>query len=122
MTARYDPYRDPFQTQTAVQEPQRAVYAPILEETPVLVRHHDGSFVVSKHEDVVFINQHPAALGNGAAGVRMGGDQQLIPLDLDGPDHRKYRRLLDPLFSPKAPSVRRCSRCCSVSGRARRRR
>jgi cytochrome P450 len=32
----------------------------------------------------------------------MGGDQKLIPLDLDGPDHRKYRRLLDPLFSPKA--------------------
>jgi cytochrome P450 len=102
MTQRYDMYRDPIATAAAVQEPQTAVYRPLLEETPVLRREYDGSFVVSNHADVVFLNQHPAVLGNGTAGVPMGGDQKLIPLDLDGPDHRKYRRLLDPLFSPKA--------------------
>jgi len=26
----------------------------------------------------------------------------LIPLSIDGPEHRRYRRLLDPLFAPKA--------------------
>lgn len=102
MAKRYDMYRDPIAAEAAVQEPQTAVYRPLVEETPVLRRQHDGSFVVSRHADVVFLNQHPAVLGNGTAGVPMGGDQQLIPLDLDGPDHRKYRRLLDPLFSPKA--------------------
>jgi cytochrome P450 len=103
MTKRYDMYRDPIASVVAVQDPQAEVYRQLLEKTPVLRREHDGSFAVSKHADVVFLNQHPAVLGNGTAGVPMGGeDQRLIPLDLDGPDHRKYRRLLDPLFSPKA--------------------
>lgn len=102
MTKRYDMYKDPIATAAAVPEPQTAVYKTLVEETPVLRREYDGSFVVSKHADVVFLNQHPAVLGNGTAGVPMGGDQKLIPLDLDGPDHRKYRRLLDPLFAPKA--------------------
>jgi len=102
MAKRYDMYRDPVATDAAVQEPQTAVYRTLVEDTPVLRREYDGSFVVSRHADVVFINQHPAVLGNGTAGVPMGGEQKLIPLDLDGPDHRKYRRLLDPLFSPKA--------------------
>ena len=102
MSKQYDMYKDPLMTATAVLEPQTAVYRTLVEDTSVLRREYDGSFVVSKHADVVFINQHPAVLGNGTAGVPMGGDQKLIPLDLDGPDHLKYRRLLDPLFSPKA--------------------
>jgi cytochrome P450 len=102
MTKRYEMYKDPLMTAAAVLEPQTAVYQTLVEDTPVLRREYDGSFVVSRHADVVFINQHPAVLGNGTAGVPMGGEQKLIPLDLDGPDHLKYRRLLDPLFSPKA--------------------
>jgi cytochrome P450 len=102
MSKRYDMYGDELASRAAVQEPQSEVYGPMLDRTPVLRKERDGSFVVSKYADVVFLNQHPAVLGNGAAGVPMGGDQALIPLDLDGPDHRTYRRLLDPLFSPKA--------------------
>jgi cytochrome P450 len=32
---------------------------------------------------------------------RMGNSRPLIPLELDPPDHRKFRKLLDPLFTPK---------------------
>ncbi|HUR77080.1 MAG TPA: cytochrome P450 [Acidimicrobiales bacterium] len=35
------------------------------------------------------------------AGQFMGAGRPLIPLMLDGEDHTKYRRLLDPLFAPK---------------------
>lgn len=31
-----------------------------------------------------------------------GAGVALIPLEIDGPDHAKWRRLLDPLFAPKA--------------------
>jgi cytochrome P450 len=42
----------------------------------------------------------------------LGATEPLIPLMIDGPEQRTYRRLLDPLFSPKAvqrlvPEVRR---------------
>ena len=33
--------------------------------------------------------------------VNIGNDVPLIPLSVDPPDHAKYRRLLDPQFSPK---------------------
>ena len=33
--------------------------------------------------------------------VKVGNEVPLIPLSVDPPDHAKYRRLLDPQFSPK---------------------
>ena len=33
--------------------------------------------------------------------VKIGNDVPLLPLSVDPPDHAKYRRLLDPQFSPK---------------------
>ena len=36
------------------------------------------------------------------AGAYMGAGRPLIPLMLDGDEHTKYRKLLDPLFAPKA--------------------
>jgi cytochrome P450 len=32
---------------------------------------------------------------------RMGNSRPLLPMELDPPQHRKYRKLLDPLFTPK---------------------
>jgi cytochrome P450 len=57
---------------------------------------------VTRRDDVIFINQHKSVFGNGEAGPQMGAEQRLIPLDIDGEDHTKFRRLLDPLFAPKA--------------------
>src|SRR5258708_37360662 len=31
----------------------------------------------------------------------LGTERPLIPLNIDPPDHRKYRKLLDPLFAPQ---------------------
>jgi cytochrome P450 len=36
---------------------------------------------------------------------RMGNSRPLIPLELDPPLHRKYRKLLDPLFTPQRMAV-----------------
>ncbi|BBZ70543.1 MULTISPECIES: cytochrome P450 [Mycobacterium] len=68
------------------------------------VRHEylDGVHVLYRHEDIVKINRHPAVLGMGAAPKRMfATGSPLIPLEVDGEEHRKWRRVLDPMFSPK---------------------
>jgi cytochrome P450 len=59
---------------------------------------------ILKMSDLVEINRHPDILGAGGATAprgTLGAERPLIPLDIDGEDHRKYRRLLDPLFAPK---------------------
>lgn len=33
---------------------------------------------------------------------RLGNVRPLIPIELDPPDQRKFRKILDPLFTPKA--------------------
>jgi cytochrome P450 len=60
-----------------------------------------GVVTLYRHDDIVKINRHPAILGNGGQGGSFGNDNPLIPLEIDGEDHKKWRRLLDPLFAPK---------------------
>src|ERR1700691_4747328 len=38
---------------------------------------------------------------SGMEGAPLGNVRPLIPLQIDPPEHRKYRKLLDPLFAPK---------------------
>jgi cytochrome P450 len=61
----------------------------------------DGALHLYRHQDILQINRHPAVLGNGGRGGSFGHDARLIPLEIDGEDHRKWRRLLDPMFAPK---------------------
>jgi cytochrome P450 len=58
----------------------------------------DGFFSLMSMEDVLFATRHPA-VEQGAK--YMGSDRPAIPLGLDGPLHKQYRRLIDPIFTPK---------------------
>ena len=60
-----------------------------------------GGFSVnlSRYEDVMWALRHPEVFSSKDV-VNIGNDMPLIPLSVDPPDHRKYRRLLDPEFSP----------------------
>lgn len=76
-------------------------YSTYLRDTPVL--RHLNRVSLFRMDDITYVNRHPDVLGNGSAGTLHGGpDRRLIPLDIDGPDHVKYRRLLDPIFAPKS--------------------
>jgi cytochrome P450 len=44
---------------------------------------------------------HPEEFSSGMEAVDLGQSVPLIPLQVDPPDHRKYRRLLDPIFAPR---------------------
>jgi len=65
----------------------------------------DGSstVLVSRFDDVETTLRDPkrfsSCFGNGIAGI--GNDRPLIPLQIDPPDHKKYRVLLDPYLAPR---------------------
>jgi cytochrome P450 len=60
----------------------------------------DRSFVVSTHEDVTFVLRNPDIFSSEDA-VDIGQERPLIPLQIDPPEHVKWRRLMDPYLSPK---------------------
>ncbi|MGQ0805819.1 MAG: cytochrome P450 [Actinomycetota bacterium] len=59
-----------------------------------------GSVLVLGFEDLNWALKHPEYFSSEDA-VQIGNDRPLIPLQIDPPDHAKYRRLLDPEFAPK---------------------
>jgi cytochrome P450 len=60
----------------------------------------EHAVVISRYEDVLWALKHPEVFSSASA-VDIGQDQPLIPLQVDPPEHAKYRRLLDPEFSPR---------------------
>jgi cytochrome P450 len=81
-------------------DPQPA-YVEFSRKCPV-AHNPDGTVTVVRYEDIKFINQSPDVLGNGHSGPGIvGAKTRLIPLDLDGPEHRRWRELLNPLFTPR---------------------
>ena len=57
--------------------------------------------LITRHEDVVWALRHPDLFSSGSDAIDIGNIRPLIPLQIDPPDHVKFRRLLDPLFSPR---------------------
>ena len=55
----------------------------------------------SRHEDEVTVLRTPEVFTSGVEAVQIGQVRPLIPLQIDPPDHAKYRKLLDPLFAPR---------------------
>jgi cytochrome P450 len=58
--------------------------------------------------DVVAVGNHPAVVSCSPVtheSMGMGSREPLIPLNLDGDIHRHYRKLIDPLFSPRRVAV-----------------
>lgn len=60
-----------------------------------------GVGLVAASRDDVETVLHDPGLFTAAQPPRMGNSRPLLPLEIDGPEQRKYRKLLDPLFAPK---------------------
>jgi cytochrome P450 len=60
-----------------------------------------GGFEVMRRSEVEFALQHPEIFSSAMEAVDLGQSVPLIPLQVDPPEHAKYRKLLDPIFSPK---------------------
>ena len=67
--------------------------------------HSPAAWNLLKYEDAYFVLRHPEFFTTEGTGPfpRDPDDYwKIIPLEIEPPDHRKYRALVDPLVSPKA--------------------
>ena len=60
-----------------------------------------GMVIVGGDEDVRHVLQHPDVFSSGVDAVTIGQVRPLIPLQIDPPHHKNFRKLLDPIFAPK---------------------
>jgi cytochrome P450 len=89
-----------FVPDLAASDDPRAL-AKSMREQPVL-RIGDMFTVVTRREHIESALRTPAVFSSGAEAVQLGNIRPLIPLQVDPPKHVKYRRILDPLFAPRA--------------------
>ena len=96
---RFDPRIAPFsQSVKDMKDPQKVYYD---KAKNVRAERIEGVVHLYRMADIVAINRHPAVTGTGGRGGSFGNDGALIPLEIDGSEHKKWRRLLDPMFAPK---------------------
>lgn len=85
-----------------------AQYAAMREKCPVAFSaNYGGYYVLTKYEDIHEVMQSPDRFSSWPADTppTPGHNRALIPLEVDDPEHKRYRRLVDPLFRPKAIKV-----------------
>ena len=78
------------------------VFKVLRDESPVLsVDLPMGTGVlVARKEEVDHVLRHPEIFSSNMDAVDLKNKRPMIPLQIDPPNHKKFRRLLDPLFSP----------------------
>ncbi len=84
----------------AASDDPRAV-ARMMREQPVM-RIAEEFTIVTRREHIESALRNPGVFSSGAEAVQLGNTRPLIPLQIDPPKHVKYRRILDPLFAPRA--------------------
>lgn len=82
----------------ALAHPQE-MYKMLRDVAPAMVL--DGSLLVAGSAEVHEVLHKPSVFSSGVDAINIGQVRPLIPLQIDPPDHKKFRRILDPLFAPK---------------------
>ncbi len=75
------------------------LYKMLRESTPVM--RGDFGVVLTRREDIDWALRHPEVFSSNMSAVNLGQVRPLIPLQIDPPQHVTYRRVLDPLFTPR---------------------
>lgn len=68
-------------------------------------QHTRGAWMLTHYDDAYFVLRHPEIFTTAGATPFPRDPNNyfyFIPLEIDPPDHRKYRAILEPMFSPKA--------------------
>src|SRR5580692_11896174 len=78
-------------------------YKMLREEMPVLsmpVGSGPG-VLLSRKEEIDFALRHTEIFSSNVDAVDLKNKRPMIPLQIDPPEHKKFRKLLDPIFSPR---------------------
>ena len=78
-------------------------YRQLREGCPVARSDFAGSPAVylSRYDDVLWALRNPEIFSSAVDALSIGEEQPLIPLQVDPPEHTRYRRLLNPEFVPR---------------------
>jgi cytochrome P450 len=76
-------------------------FHPMMREMGVVAAPEMDMTLITRHEDVMWALRHPDVFSSNMDAIDIGNIRPLIPLQIDPPDHVKFRRLLDPLFAPR---------------------
>jgi cytochrome P450 len=101
VTADADPAMLVF-SQHAADAPHEA-YRQLREGCPVARSNFAGhpAVYLSRYDDVLWALRHPEIFSSAVDALSIGQEQPLIPLQVDPPEHTRYRRLLNPEFVPR---------------------
>ncbi len=84
----------------ALAHPQ-PMYKLLRDASPVVHMEDMGMHIVGTDAEVHEVLHHPEIFSSGFDAVEIGQVRPLIPLQIDPPEHRNFRKLLDPIFAPK---------------------
>ena len=57
--------------------------------------------LLTKKEDIMLALRQPDVFSSNMDAVDLKNKRPMIPLQIDPPDHKKFRKLLDPIFAPR---------------------
>jgi cytochrome P450 len=67
-----------------------------------VARDDHGAYVLTTSETAEYALRHPELFSSKRAFDGVGSPVPMVPIGTDPPEHTRYRRLLQPLFSPRA--------------------
>ncbi len=76
------------------------VFSALRDSMPVMPVDGVG-VVVSRRAEIEEVFRDPATFSSNMDAVDLKNARPLIPLQIDPPEHKKYRKILDPIFAPR---------------------
>ena len=71
------------------------------EAMPVMTMEDRRGVVLSRKAEIDEAFRHPEVFSSNMDAVDLQNHRPLIPLQIDPPDHKKFRKILDPIFAPR---------------------
>ncbi len=75
------------------------LFKSLRDSTPVLS--FDGAIVLTRKAEADEVFRHPEVYSSNSDAVNLKNARPLIPLQIDPPEHKKFRKLSDPIFAPR---------------------
>jgi cytochrome P450 len=73
----------------------------MLREAQPVMRVEGVGVVLTRRAEIEAVFRDPLLFSSNMDAVDLSNVRPLIPLQIDPPEHKKYRKILDPLFAPK---------------------